>query len=201
MKSFNNYNSGYGEQKLRPASNGTRRLFIAIPLPDDYLSALSRYGDDNDIKGNRWTATENLHITVSFLGDTDETLLPKIIERLNSLAAETKCFVLRFDKIFLAPPGRIPNMVWAIFFDSENFARLAQGVSDQLNNLLALRQEHKSIPHVTLARFRDYQAWRDIKLNQLKITDLLVDKIQLFESRLKPEGPTYNKIADFNFKQ
>ena len=56
------------------------RLFIACPLPADVKAALGEIEDVLRGKGGsvKWVAPKNMHLTIRFLGDTDEKLLPDI---------------------------------------------------------------------------------------------------------------------------
>jgi len=48
------------------------RLFVAIWPPDDVLDRLADIERPND-QGVKWVPQENLHVTLRFLGDADET--------------------------------------------------------------------------------------------------------------------------------
>ncbi len=47
------------------------RLFVAVWPPDELIEALSDLERPHD-QGVRWLPTENLHVTLRFLGDADE---------------------------------------------------------------------------------------------------------------------------------
>ena len=48
------------------------RLFVAIWPPDDVLDRLADIERPKD-QGVKWVPQENLHVTLRFLGDADET--------------------------------------------------------------------------------------------------------------------------------
>ena len=47
-----------------------KRLFVAIDLPDSTRQLLA--GLDPHIRGVRWTESDQMHLTLGFLGDTPE---------------------------------------------------------------------------------------------------------------------------------
>ena len=59
------------------------RLFIAIDIPDpvkDKLCELRR-----NLPGVRWTARDQIHITMRFIGDSDDGLFSKIKSSLSEI--------------------------------------------------------------------------------------------------------------------
>jgi len=65
------------------------RLFIALPLSDDVEQFLG--GIILDLKQKRgrvkWVASKNIHLTMKFLGETDENKVEAIIESIRSAAS------------------------------------------------------------------------------------------------------------------
>ena len=63
------------------------RLFIALPLPEPVEKELGRLITLCRNKGGhvKWVASENIHLTARFLGDTDESTIPYIKEQINEL--------------------------------------------------------------------------------------------------------------------
>jgi 2'-5' RNA ligase len=66
-----------------------KRLFIAIdPEPallDTIFRLTSTLKREYPIKGVRYTAPQNLHLTFLFLGDIDEDLIPQIGDKLERI--------------------------------------------------------------------------------------------------------------------
>ena len=68
---------------MKKASLFNMRLFIAIPLPKYLRKGLEEYIQHYPYtQGLRWTAPQNLHITVQFLGEVDERHIEEIERRL-----------------------------------------------------------------------------------------------------------------------
>lgn len=148
----------------------------------------------------KWTAVGNLHVTVLFLGDTDEEKIPAISEKLDQIAAATPNFSIRFDKPIYAPPNKPTTMVWMKFAEIEEFKTLAEKVIDEIGKP---EDKQKILPHITLARFREDALVS--KLPKLGPTgleggELAVGKISLIDSKLTPAGHVYTKLAEYYLK-
>jgi len=88
-------------------------------------------------------------------------------------------------------------MIWAKFEKSNHFDKLVSAAYGQVQEFIQIALQKESIPHVTLARFKDYVDWRKINLPQLKFKPLQVSMFYLMESTLTPRGPIYQKLAEF----
>src|ERR1700730_993992 len=95
----------------------TKRLFLAIPLPDTVKEALVAYLEpyqkQEALQHSRWVTFDNLHVTTLFLGDVLEENIPKIQEKLQAELGKIEPFELIFEKITFAPSQRRPHMIWA----------------------------------------------------------------------------------------
>lgn len=73
------------------------RCFIAIGVPEPIKTDIGEVIDilkkhDADIK---WVRPEKMHLTLKFLGGTDEALLPKIKELLSDIVSSYVPFYIR----------------------------------------------------------------------------------------------------------
>ena len=71
------------------------RLFVAIELPDAWREEARRIGEHlvaalGDDARLRFTATERLHLTLRFLGDVDEAVLPDLRDQLAQEVASVR---------------------------------------------------------------------------------------------------------------
>jgi RNA 2',3'-cyclic 3'-phosphodiesterase len=170
------------------------RLFIGIPIDPPVVKRLSkaatrlRTTDD----GLRWSAAESWHITLQFLGKTDE-------EQYN-------CVVARLREIRFRPvPVRIESLD---FFDRAGVFFAGVGISRELLELQkqvtaatsqcgfesADRAYH---PHVSLARSKDRQgarAFRQLRNRigpEAKFGAFVAEEFLLYESIPHPGGSKY----------
>src|SRR3989344_7838374 len=94
-----------------------KRLFISIPLPDDLEENLAGAMEKVQIPGVKWTRHENLHITLHFIGYVEEDITHALEEELERVIASVEPVELKFERATIAPPNKIPSMIWALFED------------------------------------------------------------------------------------
>ena len=127
------------------------RLFIAIDLPAAHRAALVALGAPT--RGLAWTPPEQLHLTLRFLGDVDETRIADLTTALARVRVEP--FVLPLEGLGVFPPRGAAHVLWAgVGHGHPRLYQLRQQIDDALlalNLPVDLRVFH---PHVTLARVK-----------------------------------------------
>lgn len=132
-----------------------KRLFVSLELPDAIAEALVRL--DPRLRGVRWVAPEQIHLTLCFLGNVAPEAEEKLREKLGAI---------RFSAFFLplrglgTYPGRgRPRVIWlGVGQGHPHLFQLHKRVTDAaLGAGLEpdLRPWH---PHITLARCQDISA-------------------------------------------
>jgi len=179
-----------------------KRLFIAVPLPQEQLDELSSYSTKYPSKDVRWTAPENLHITVYFCGNTDEEKIQEMNTKLEQALKSIKPFNLDWKELHFAPLSRPPRMIWAQFEASQEFTKLVHTIYEVVKEFLddSEKPHPKPIPHVTVARFKNPRVAEEIDLTQPKINTLKVDKIELISSELSTNGPKYSVLHNYKLQ-
>jgi len=151
----------------------------------------------------RFVDDDNLHLTLRFLGATEDRKLEPVRQGLSRIADRFSPLTLSFRGIGFFPNARRPRVLWV-------------GTAVALPSLLALQEEveHLAVesgfpaepraysPHVTLARFKSERPCRDCPAlstahAQRDFGDSRVDAVTLFESRLSRSGARYFPIACF----
>jgi 2'-5' RNA ligase len=174
-----------------------KRLFIAIPLPDDIIQLLVAYQSIIVHPNLAWVKPENLHITVHFLGNIQKNEIHNIEEKLASLVTFPS-FSLQGKEIkAINRRGKI-DMIWAGFQESNEFIILAT----QMAQILRLPLTHPPLPHITLARVKRNKVvkLRDSSFQLTNPMILQVKKVGLYESNLTPHGPVYKVLNEWHLK-
>ena len=174
-----------------------KRLFIAFELPNGIKDKLKLIPQNN----LRVVPSENIHITLLFIGYTDEENITEINKVLNKVAVEQKPFRIKFKEMIFAPPNQQCRMIWALFEKSIEFEKLSNQLAGELKEFNPDFRKEKLV-HITLARFRKPLSKKEleyIKLPDNLIEDIKIEKITLFESILKQGGPIYTKLYEAPF--
>jgi RNA 2',3'-cyclic 3'-phosphodiesterase len=171
------------------------RLFVALPLPEETRAALAgwvrRCGTVPEL---RWTPTEQLHITLNFLGEVAEERLEPITESLGAI--KTRRFEVRFEGILTL--GRAAVLAAAAKLTPQ-FAALAESVAAAVRSIIAQPEEGRAFhPHVTLARARRGAAVPKHKsLPPLPPLNFAAECFRLYRSELTREGAVHTIIREW----
>jgi len=176
-----------------------KRLFVGLEVPlatREMLAAL-----DPGIRGVRWVAVEQIHLTMSFLGATNAGEE----ERLRAALAEVRVapFFLPVEGVG-AFGGERPTVVWAgVGKGHPHLFALHKRIQDEVLQTGLEPDLRPFHPHVTLGRAKNV-ARQALKPFLLKFEAAEFDFIQitgftLFSSVLSQEGAMYTAEMRFAF--
>jgi 2'-5' RNA ligase len=184
------------------------RLFTAIDLPDpirDHLARISQtFQKHPALKDLSWTKTQNLHITMKFLGEIPDAQVANLAGALARLSVPEMTLTLN---PFLVLPGRGPARVLAanVRGDVEPLGKLFAQLESAVQPLGVSREARAFKPHVTLARVRrpsrqlTAQALaRIVDPSLLPSVTFTVSQFALYQSQLSPERAIYVPIGRFS---
>ncbi|MAI71323.1 MAG: RNA 2',3'-cyclic phosphodiesterase [Rhodopirellula sp.] len=177
------------------------RSFIAIRLaPDvDRNSArmLQRLRQAND--GIKWVPTDNLHLTLKFLGDVDNTEVPAVCKVIQRVCSDHSPFHLDFAGTGGFPSLERPRILYAGINDaSGSLTRIVSRLETSLAELGFKQEPRDYIPHLTLGRTRSTSRLANSDVmerlaaeEETHLGGMLVNSLQLVASFLDKSGPTY----------
>ena len=166
-----------GDEKLR--------LFLALELPDEVVSALVAWGKRHLDRGR---PVGSFHVTLAFLGSRPRSELEAILAALREAAAAAAPFTL-------APLRyRETRSVGMLVLDdpSGEAARLAERVQSRLEEVGVYRREARPwLPHVSVLRFRERPR---LSPPLPEIPPFAPSGAAAFLSRLHPSGVRYEVL-------
>ncbi len=175
------------------------RLFVGLEIPDLLRKKLALL--KGGIPGARWLEPENYHITITFIGDVEETLADQIALSLSSASAGTGTFPLTVKGMGVFEEGHHPRTLWAGVEPAEALSALKAKVDKALRQAGVEVENRRYIPHVTLARFR--RAEKD-KVGQFIMDNNLfheppfeIGEFVLFQSHVSGEGSHYVPLGRY----
>ena len=174
------------------------RLFIAVDIPDDIRILICNMG--GTIPGARAVPTDQLHLTLKFLGDTDPGLLPDIRESLATIACAP--FTMCLKGVGHFPPRGTPRVLWAGIEPAGEVIALRNQVEKTLAAIGIARDSRKFSAHVTLARLKDSplnRVTRFLAGNSLFETPgFTVNEFHLYSSSLSTRGAVHTVQGTFS---
>jgi 2'-5' RNA ligase len=140
-----------------------------------------------------------MHLTLKFLGDTEETLLAQVKESVATAAASISQFSLRFRGAGAFPDARRPQTLWiGLSEGQDSLGELAIRIDDALRALGIPREKREFTPHLTIGRVRSGSAAEKKSLSDLirkhaefDAATAVIRQVLVMASYLSPAGPTY----------
>lgn len=168
------------------------RLFIGLPIPAKLASAITRHARTIPLPKARWTAPENLHLTLVFLGEVAELTLPSIKRELQELSLTP--FPIRLTTLNTFPRA-------GVFIAEVDLTPRLLHLQSQIANSMARcgfpPEDRPYHPHLTLARFHGSLRLTNIQrtLPAFLLHSFTADTINLYRSTLTHSGPHYEILA------
>lgn len=176
------------------------RLFVGLELPASCREALAAL--DPGLPGLRWLSAENLHLTLSFLGE----IAPERIDALNSALQHVHVppFFLPLESMGCFESRGRPTTIWVgVGRGHPHLFALHKKVQDALLSGGFEPDLKPFQPHVTVGRAQEvsFQALRPLlrKHAQSQHSLFHVNRFVLFSSSPSLAGPSYKVEAIYDF--
>ncbi len=171
------------------------RTFIALSLPEEVKAALQSATTDLKKRGMdaRWVRPQAMHLTLKFIGEMDEALVPELGAGLERVAGRHEPLALRLNGMGAFPNLRRARVIWAgLAGDLEPLAGLAAEIDDVCAGVGIDVEKRPFKPHLTVGRLKR-PSMIDLKIDLVE-TAFTVEKISLFRSELTPHGALYTNL-------
>jgi len=177
--------------------SGIMRLFWAVNLPEPLKSRLASVQKElaKFCPGVKWVEQENLHLTVKFLGEAPDILVPDITAKVQEALAGLQPFELLLQGT--GTFGRPPRVIWVgVGGDLEALRKVWDRVEDALAPAGFPRETRGFKPHLTLGRVREGRKVRlpDETVGMDGSAAFTVASVDLMRSVLTPRGPVYSVL-------
>ena len=186
---------------MRPRSSPHVRAFFAVELNGPVRGALAEAVES--LRSEpwaapvRWVRSENLHLTLRFLGDIEADVVPALAERVRQHIASIAPFELSVASIALFPERRRPRAVAAEVSQEARgpLETLARAVETGVVAQGMKPEERRFRAHITLGRIRGRLAALPGIDTPFSPARLLVRDVVLYRSELVPTGAVYSELA------
>ncbi len=179
------------------------RTFIAVELDSAIRSRAEELINllrsvDADVK---WVETQNLHITLQFLGEVPEQQIAAVCKAVEQGAAQVRPFDLEIGGAGAFPNSNRPRTLWiGANAGSQQMADLHDNVALELAELGYQDEDRRFQTHLTIGRTRSGK--NVLQLGQLlkqhadfNAGRMRVEKATVFSSKLQRGGPIYEVLG------
>lgn len=180
------------------------RYFVSIEFPEhirsEILHSFEKLKNSGTCSGN-FVEKENLHLTLSFLGELSDGELDKVKKILSKV--DYQKFPLEIDKIGFFPNIDYIKVMW-VGIKSGGILPLKKQIEDSLRSSGFSVKETDFVPHLTVARInsvKDKSRFTDI-FSSIKIEKsmFIAEDFALMKSILKKTGPEYKILERYGMR-
>lgn len=186
------------------------RAFVAVELSEEVRENAGRIADQLQQAGQgvKWVAPENMHLTLKFLGNVPEELLPRVSDALTDSTRNFGPIELTVGGVGSFPPKGKPRVIWlGVSGQTKRLTQVAGLIDTALETVGFTPENRPYSAHLTLGRIKGGRKkkgggdtnWRLILPDYagVEVGDLTVSEVVLFKSDLTPEGPIYTALERF----
>lgn len=181
----------------------TLRTFLAISIPcgTEFPALVEKLKKNlQHEKYINYVKTNQIHLTLKFVGDTSEEDVPTIIEACQKVAKNHQPFSMDFNRTGLFGSNRVPRVLWlGMTEQSKALSDLEVDILNAFDKIGYLRDRQNFVPHLTICRIKqlvDKQFFMQIynSIEQKTYLHADVKELVYFQSFLQPTGPYYKVL-------
>jgi 2'-5' RNA ligase len=188
------------------------RAFIAVEMPAEIQQNV--YKETSNFRSGieslvRWVPSQNMHLTLKFLGDVSPSSVEFLIQMLRNEANNIHCFNLQLTRLGSFPNLRQPRVIYIGIHAPAALDALQRGIESASRRLGYESEERPFSAHLTLGRVKQnitavdqQKIRRTIEGTQVDLLGTArVDLVHLYKSELKPGGSVYTRLYSAPLKK
>ena len=159
------------------------RLFVAIQLSEEMKKNIGTALHELKKQGVRgsYVPLQNLHLTLAFIGETDDPGAVK--EAIRGISVKP-------FKLSLSDMGTFGNLLYIGLKGNQGLSAAAKSVRDALSEAGIYYDRKKFTPHITIIR-RASGNWKPVRVPK---GEMMVKKISLMKTTFKDGKPVYTEL-------
>ena len=184
-----------------------KRTFIAIKIPlTDTLK--NKYESIKELLWGdsvKWVNEHQLHLTLFFLGDTDEVKIKRINEKLIDIAGNINRTFIEISGPGVFQSIKNPKVLWLGINITNEIMELQSLISETLKESGFSPDNKQFKPHLTIGRIKNINNKNKLKQmidneDKIVIERIPVNGFTFYESILTPKGPVYKILNTYSLK-
>lgn len=188
------------------------RAFIAVEIPAEIQqkiqeeTAVFRKGIHSLV---RWVPSQNMHLTLKFLGDVSPNSVEFLMQMLRNEAVHVQSFDIHLAGLGAFPNLKRPRILYIGIQAPAALDALQRGIEAASRRLGYEAEERPFSAHLTLGRVRQtvtaveqQQIRRAVEGTQVDLLGTArVDSVHLYKSDLNPGGSVYTRLYSAPLKK
>jgi 2'-5' RNA ligase len=143
----------------------------------------------------------NIHITVKFLGDTDENYIDAIEQSIKESVLVVKPFPITLEGTGVFPNQSYIKVIWIGITDDGKIETIARAIDEKLETFGFKKENRGFSPHLTVGRVKTARNKDQLLkvIGNYKTVEFTIQNIQsitLKKSELTPKGPIYTTLRE-----
>ena len=144
----------------------------------------------NEVKDSRvnlkLVEPKNIHITLKFLGDTEEKLVDEIEKIIINSVQGISSFDIKLESTGVFPNQNYIKVVWVGIKQGEQIANISKKIDDALTKFGFNREKRGFSPHLTIARVKSaknkdkllqiLEKYKDVEFAEIKVESIKLKK-------------------------
>ena len=178
-----------------------KRIFIAIPIAGEkeFLAAFKDLRSHLADEAIKWVEEFNLHLTLKFLGNTEERKIEEVKEILQLVSANYSRFEFSLKGFGYFGPKKNPNVIFAGIGNQEILKQMAGEIDKNITGLGFEPESRQYKAHLTIGRIKLIRHQEEFLkavsfFEHTFFQNVWAEKLILYESILTWEGPLYKPL-------
>ena len=171
------------------------RMFLSIPIKDP--SALQTVlSDVKTLRNVRVSPLSQMHITVRFIGDIDDSKTKKVVNAISDAVQNINPFTITIKGAGCFPNPKRPSVLWVGADPEKELREIAERISSNLKAYNISFDEKPFKSHITVGRCSgpvDIEPFL-VKYSGKEFTSFLCDEILVMRSELSPSGAKHTVL-------
>jgi 2'-5' RNA ligase len=143
----------------------------------------------------------NIHITIKFLGETDENHIDIIEQSMKESVLTIKPFPITLKGTGVFPNQNYMKVLWIGITDEGNIKTIVHAIDEKLEPLGFKKENRGFSPHLTVGRVKTARNKDQLLkvIENYKTVEFTIQKVQsitLKKSELTPKGPIYSTLRE-----
>jgi len=181
-----------------------KRLFIGVPIESPKsVQQVEVWKKNLHLNRNvlNWTIPQNWHITLFFLGSTEESEVPVLRQLIEESFSKIQAYQTELRGVGVFPNTNNPKVLWLGLDDLQPIMPAYSKLGEMLQQNGFSFDQKPLKPHLTIARVKKADhpsAFQSLlsKYQETVFDQVNMNKVVLFESITTSAGPVYKPLFE-----